>query len=106
MGESSKCSVGTAKEENCHKLSYVKTIGLTNFNHLDDKEKKIINKRSEIKELISTICDHHKYLLMVKYPQYQYKCCDPFNAHKKSIKGTFPFIKINWYNYKYNYIEH
>ena len=55
MGDSSKCSVGTAKEENCHKLSYVKTTGLTIFNQLDNEEKKIIKKRSEIKEFISTM---------------------------------------------------
>ena len=89
MGDSSKCSVGITKEETCHKLSYVKTIGLVNFDQLNSEEKNIIKKRSEIKESIKTICYHHKRLLLVKYPQYQYTCCDPFHEHKKSIEGMF-----------------
>ena len=86
---SSKCSVGLVKDEICHKLTYIKQIGLVNFNDIESLEKQLIIKRSGIQAKIETICYHHKHLLLVKYESHQKTCCDPFQTHKKSIKGIF-----------------
>ena len=58
---SSKCSVGIAKEESCHKLCYIKQIGLLNFDQLESVEKSIIRKRCGIEEPIETICYHQTF---------------------------------------------
>ena len=88
---STKCSVGLVKEEICHKLSYVKKIGLINFKDIESLEKQILIKRSGIQAQNTTICYHQKHVLLVKYESYQTKCCDPFNTHKKSVKGIFRY---------------
>ena len=54
---STKCSVGLIKEEICHKLSYVKKIGLINFKDIEfrkaDTDKKIWNSSTKCNNLLS-----------------------------------------------------
>ena len=90
---SSKCSVGLIKDDICHKLTQVKLIGLINFKDLKRFEKEIILKRSGIQQEIETICYHHKYLLLVRYESFQTTCCDPFQIHKKPVKGIYCCIQ-------------
>ena len=91
MAHSSKCSIGLVKEEVCHKQTYIKEMGLINVEDIDIQDKQIIIKRSGIQAIIETICFHHKYLLLNKYEFLQKTCCDPFQEHKKSIKGIYYF---------------
>ena len=55
---STKCSVGLVKEEICHKLSYVKKIGLINFKDREfrkaDTDKKIWNSSTKCNNLLSS----------------------------------------------------
>ena len=88
MADSSRCSVGISKDEDCNKYSYVKETGLANFDDLRSIEKSIIRKRPRI-ETIATICYHHIYLLLVKYECHQFYCCDPFMKHIEGIEFIY-----------------
>ena len=84
---SSNCSIGLAKEEICHKQTYVKKIGLIPFESIESIEKQLIVTRSGIQTPIETICYHHNHLLLEKYEGHQKTCCNPFQRHKDSVKG-------------------
>jgi len=87
MAETLKCSIGIAKDEDCHKLTYTQEVGLVPFGNLNERNMRLVELRSEINDGITTICYHHKQTLLIKYETYQRACCDPFALHKRLCKG-------------------
>jgi len=79
-----KCSIGVAKEEECHKLTFTHEVGLVPFGDIGEKNKHLVELRAEVTGAIINICYHHKQTLLVKY---QKACCDPFTAHKHLCKS-------------------
>ena len=92
---SSNCSIGLAKEEICHKQTYVKKIGLIPFESIESIEKQLIVTRSGIQTPIETICYHHNHLLLEKYEGHQKKCCNPFQRHKDSVENYLKALYIS-----------
>ena len=89
------CTYGKLRNDACHKLIYVSEV---NLNPVDDSDKReILRSRSGIKELL-TLCLHHEYILMERYPAKQTKCCDPFNTHtnqKKRKKSLGKYLRFD-----------
>ena len=82
MSQLEQCSVGSEKDEECHKNSYTRQTELLNFSDLQESEKKIILMRLETDVKIQTICLHHKECLLRRYEGKHRSCCDPFVQHK------------------------
>lgn len=87
MTEATQCSIGLAKEEECHKESYTQDVGLIQFFDLDDTSKRLVELRTGLSNEVTTLCHHHKQVLLTKYETYQRVCCNPFAIHSRPCKG-------------------
>ena len=87
MTEATQCSIGLAKEEECHKGSCMQDVGLIQFNDLDDTSKRLVKLRTGLSNEVTTLCHHHKQVLLNKYETYQRVCCNPFAIHSRPCKG-------------------
>ena len=87
MAEIVKCSIGVAKEEECHKLTFTQEVGLVQFGDLDEHNKRLVELRAEVTDAITNICYHHKHILLVKYEMCQKACCNSFTVHKHLCKN-------------------
>ena len=76
----------------CHKTSYVRTIGFKSLAGLTEEEKKILLWRGGKKEcVIDTnqlkICYHHHSKLGTIFEKRFTKCWNLFKTHKRTVKG-------------------
>jgi len=78
MDELVHCSIGLAKKEECHKESYAQDVGMILFSDLDDKSKRLLQLQAGLSNEVTTLCRHHKQVLLTKYETYQRACCNPF----------------------------
>ena len=85
-----KCDVGKLLEEQCNKLDFVRTIGITNMSDLnvDNCEELLwraglLSKQNDIK----TICKHHEQVYGYAYLKKQRKCRDVWSKHKRKVNG-------------------
>ena len=62
------CHFGVQKNSPCHKLTYVKDVGVKTMEEHDSNEDeiKILKLRSGL-ETLETICLHHEYVLLRRY---------------------------------------
>ena len=88
MAELLKCSIGLAREEECHKLTFTKEVCLMPIGDLDEHNKRLLELRAEVPDAITNICYHHKQALLVKYEMCQKACCDHLTVHKHLCRGT------------------
>ena len=80
--------------EECHKQSYVKNKDIKQVSSLKDVERELLIWRSGIEmDENTTICLHHEFIILKRYPAIQTTCCDPFNSHNmKRRKGKYIYI--------------
>lgn len=98
------CSVGIAKDWECHKRSHTSQTGLIEFADLEESQQELVVLRSGVTSEVKTLCHHHKQFLLVKYEAFERVCCDPYRTHEKSRKGKY-FHKINQ-NYRFKCYNH
>ena len=77
----------------CYKQSYTQVRNL--IEDIDRNDLKLLVKRTNLKEeQITSICTHHRDMLIVRYKSNQKSCCNPFLTHKKVCRGKSLSIYI------------
>ena len=91
-----QCTVGTYYGGSCHLTTYCKKTGSIELDSLDYESKEIILWRSGLSMLNinASICLHHQYVLLKRFPMQQKSCCNPFKIHHSIKKGTLYCLKI------------
>jgi hypothetical protein len=94
MAKEESCQFGLILKDNqCHKTTIIKEVGLTNIYDLSENDLELLKLRCDddyqYDELAvsqnPTICNHHKALYISSYfESHQVICCDPFKHHSKS----------------------
>ena len=88
-----KCSYGLLLEQECHKLSYTRKIGLKKLADIANDTCQVLLWRAGLLHTIKdvtrdgTICLHHEFLFGSKFERKEKKCCDVFQKHKKKAVG-------------------
>lgn len=93
-----KCSVGTILGDDCHKLVYCRRSSLTPFSVLSEENQKLVALRCNLpldSELVS-LCRHHEFMYLKKYPLLQKQCCDLFSLHKKRIRKKLHIVTLDF----------
>ena len=87
-----KCSYGLISGDECHKKTYSKECKLKLINEFDSEQRELIYWRSGLSviNLNAKVCSHHEYWLLNQFEIQKKKCCDPFQNHKKAVKGISP----------------
>ena len=83
------CSIGLADNSLCHQKTYNAVIGLKTLQEfkLDEQRLLILRSAQDLKSN-STVCLHHKSLLLTKFEFLQKKCCNPFSINNHNVKSN------------------
>ena len=93
---SGKCSIGLHLNSECHKNTYT---AKTEIKIIEEENKDILHLRTKIlKNNLNNICSHHHYQYQEYYSANIYKCCDPFNSHKKTQRKNLHIITFSDFN--------
>ena len=78
-----QCTVGILDGSARHLKTYSKKCGIESLMVLDPIMRETLHWRTgtSIVNIDATICLHHKYVFLKRYPMLQKKCCDPFSSH-------------------------
>ena len=87
------CSIGIKLEEECHKTSYVRSIGLKKLDQYSLDYQELLVWRTGVQ--IDSVCHHHEYKYLKKYSGYHLKCCNPMQLHNSKCRKGNNFILIN-----------
>ena len=84
-----QCTVSVMLQSQCHLKTYSKALGIHEIVDLDPETREIVMWRANLTmlNLNATVCLHHKYLLLNRYPMQQRACCNPFKLHLSVKKG-------------------
>ena len=91
------CSIGLLLNLECHKISKcVLHKDLINVTELSKEELELLQWRTNLnREDLVTICLHHKSTFLTIFESSQWKCCDPYNLHKKAVRNALRPISIS-----------
>ena len=83
------CKVGILSNDQCHKMVYTKSTGLTDISSYSKRERNLLLWRSglSILNVNVKICFHHEQLLLNRFASSQKNCINPFKRYKTNIKG-------------------
>ncbi len=82
----SRCTVGTKLDQECHKTYYTRKVGLKQVAALEKKSQELISWRSGITfSSEDSICLHHETVYLSRDECRQTSCCDPFQFHTKNV---------------------
>ena len=92
--ELEKCNFGVVLNSKCHLLHYAKKSGLLQLKSLGQDEQNLLLIRTSTSGCLNrdeaTVCLHHKAVFLTLFHLLQHnKCCNPFDLHKKKVKGEF-----------------
>ena len=87
------CDFGRFLEDECHKLSYCRSVGKRILMPSDEIDA-VLLWRARMVDYMSpeasvTICYHHEAKFGAVFERKFTKCCDVCNLHKKAVKGGF-----------------
>ena len=91
------CSVGKISGNGkCHQTTYVKIPGDEMLASLPPETREVIMWWSNLTMLNvnATICFHHKYVLLKRFPLQQRICCNPFDLHASNKKGKLELCLV------------
>ena len=89
------CSVGEHLKEECHLLVHTRSTALKLFSRLTAEQVELVVLRTGIPSSPDLdICLHHEKAVLVRYPQLQRKCCNPFGKHKKPAKDSLRELSL------------
>lgn len=87
--------------DECNKLTYVDKTGLISISDLTIEDKGLLLWWCGIQQIDSVtalssvlVCFHHHKVYLEKCEFLQRSCCDPFNVHKKTNKGSLRVVDI------------
>lgn len=90
-----ECTVGTHTKTECHSTRFSIHMALNNLDELSKDDLCLLHYRiKDFKRTNGTICNFHKCRYLSYYLLLVYKCCDPFNKHKKIIETDLRIISI------------
>lgn len=79
----------------CHLLTYAKREGLK---VPTDEDKYLLSARLSMPiSTIDDICLHHEQVFLTKFSSHKWKCCNPFQKHKKVRSNNLKVIDISLY---------
>jgi len=86
--DSTNCSIGILLKIECNKISKSCTSkGLLNVSDLSTNNLELLRWRTDLKEEeLVTLCLHHESVFLTHFESSQWKCCNPYNLHKKAIR--------------------
>lgn len=76
----------TDKGECYRKDSSTISIGMEGISELE-ADKQLVILSADLNDAEGNICHHHLQFYLVRLESFQRVCCDPFENHKKPIKG-------------------
>ena len=96
MDENRQCTVGATMKDPCHKSTYCRRTGFKMIESLDSKVREVVFWTSGVSllNIDADICFHHEHVLTRRLPMSYTKCFDPFNVHKKEVKGGLSKVTI------------
>ena len=94
MESITNCSAGIFLRDTCHQTKYIRKQGLKNVFKLETKARNFL-RSDHVFSPDDYICLHHEQLYINKYSNWQLKCCDPWQLHKKQYLTNIsrPYVK-------------
>ena len=87
LSEPELCSIGKSLNEKCNASHKI-------ISDFDEEKKKLLSLRCGLNDIV-TICDSHERAYFGKFvSEYGKYCCDPFNKHKKRVKGKILLLSV------------
>ena len=88
-----------SKEEECYKLSIIKSKSLISFGTFSQADEEKLPHRADLtdrKTEVKTVCAHHKALMIDNYEVLQKNCCNPFKTQKTTIKRNLRDMSLKF----------
>lgn len=94
--DSTSCSIGILLDLECNKTSKsCPNKGLINVSDLSMEKLELLRWRTDLKkEDLVTLCLHHESVFLTHFESFQWKCCDPYNLHKKAVRTALRPISV------------
>ena len=88
------CFIGTAINWECHKTARTHHKDLLRLQDLDEIDQQLFKLWTGILADIENVCLHHLKYLIDKFESFMRVCCDLFEMHKSTRKGSLRTISI------------